>query len=418
MVTGYIKRTIPFLLVAAALGVLGHARLRLLLVEHAADVYTTALLYLALLVVGLVVAGIAGIVLRMSPRRRMGAKVAWCTLCLALFGAELFLRYVDARYVPRTERIEGGLWLPLYPPSVYLDPQHPANHEDTWLTDAPNQHYEQRHPEFSYTVTTNDLGLRDRNHPVTKPPGETRVLCLGDSFTQGVGSPEPQTWPRLLERVLRQWDPKVSVMNGGREGTDPFFAYRLLERHLLPYRPDVVVVTINQGDQYDYVLWGGTERFQPHGMLRGRPPPWWQPAYAASVVFRHVVHDLLGYDTEFVHRDERQALDQEMREQTFELFQRFQALGEAQGYELLVVFLPMMDELEAGALEQQPVLTRLDEETDVATLDLREAFNRAGVRDSPEGPLYYPLDRHFTPRGNEVTAVTVARALRDRSWVE
>ena len=253
---------------------------------------------------------------------------------------------------------------------------------------------------------------------MTKSPGETRVLCLGDSFTLGVGSPEPLTWPRTLERTLRRTAHQVTVMNGGREGTDPFFAYRLLERHLLPYQPDVVVVTIHQGDQYDYLLWLGMERFQPDGTLRTRPPPWWQPAYAASVVVRHVVHDLLGYDTEFVHRDQRPALDQEMREQTLELFERFEALGEAEGYRLLVVFLPVLRELEAGPLELQPILTRLDEDTDIATLDVKEAFLRAGAQDGPEGPLYYPLDRHFTPRGNEVTANAVAQALRARGWVE
>ncbi len=65
-------------------------------------------------------------------------------------------------------------------------------------------------PETGYGVTLghrfslNSLGIREAEFPALRPPGQTRVLCLGDSITFGYGLPYESAWPKLLETRLRQ----------------------------------------------------------------------------------------------------------------------------------------------------------------------------------------------------------------------
>ena len=65
-------------------------------------------------------------------------------------------------------------------------------------------------PQTGYGVTLghrfslNSLGIREAEFPALRPPGQTRVLCLGDSITFGYGLPYESAWPKLLEARLRQ----------------------------------------------------------------------------------------------------------------------------------------------------------------------------------------------------------------------
>ena len=65
-------------------------------------------------------------------------------------------------------------------------------------------------PETGYGVTLghrfslNSLGIREAEFPALRPPGQTRVLCLGDSITFCYGLPYESAWPKLLETRLRQ----------------------------------------------------------------------------------------------------------------------------------------------------------------------------------------------------------------------
>ena len=53
----------------------------------------------------------------------------------------------------------------------------------------PNFSQWRHNQEFSYHFQTNDAGLREAPLLRSKPPGETRIFVVGDSFTEGVGVP-------------------------------------------------------------------------------------------------------------------------------------------------------------------------------------------------------------------------------------
>jgi len=89
-------------------------------------------------------------------------------------------------------------------------------------------------------VGFNSDGMRDRRHPVEKPAGTYRIVCLGDSVTMGHGLPMSQSYPFLLESFNAQIGLRVDVMNiavSGWATLQEAVAYREIARK---YKPDHV----------------------------------------------------------------------------------------------------------------------------------------------------------------------------------
>lgn len=78
-----------------------------------------------------------------------------------------------------------------------------------------------------------------------------RVAVLGDSFTEGQGVKEDDTYPRVLARLLEAAEPgRWEVLNCGRRATDFPALYQAFEE-VLAYDPDIVVygMVLNDPDQ-------------------------------------------------------------------------------------------------------------------------------------------------------------------------
>ena len=127
------------------------------------------------------------------------------------------------------------------------------------LSDDPVLRYEYRpglradDPHFDALhegLTTNSHGFRDVEIPVEKPPGEIRIVALGDSTTAGNGIPELEnTWPKQLERRFAEAGREsVRVLNLGVGGYEPDQESRLLELHGLAFEPDLVVMLVCLND--------------------------------------------------------------------------------------------------------------------------------------------------------------------------
>ncbi len=62
-------------------------------------------------------------------------------------------------------------------------------------------------------------GLRSRPFSGPPAPGQVRILCIGDSITNGgLRVDQSATWPALLERVLRERGGNVQVLNASAGG--------------------------------------------------------------------------------------------------------------------------------------------------------------------------------------------------------
>ena len=117
----------------------------------------------------------------------------------------------------------------------------------------PNEDQMLNRPEFSVRVVNNALGFREPRLPSPKPPHTIRIVCLGDSFTQGYGVTEEQAWPRRLEALLNARDPsqRYEVINLGVPGTSPRDQIGHLRSPGLAYHPDVVLEDVMANDVDD-----------------------------------------------------------------------------------------------------------------------------------------------------------------------
>lgn len=100
-------------------------------------------------------------------------------------------------------------------------------------------------PDLPYAVSTNAQGFRGAGPLAGAGPDKPlRVLCLGDSFTYGVGVDDRNTFPALLQTYLqtRFPDRRVEVVNAGVPFYDIFdeLSYYRDKGRLLA--PDVVVL--------------------------------------------------------------------------------------------------------------------------------------------------------------------------------
>lgn len=115
----------------------------------------------------------------------------------------------------------------------------------------PNCTFTERESEFIATYTINRYGQRGPDRPRVKPDGAFRILMLGDSFTEGSGVQDNETFSSLLEASLRDndvWGGNVEVVNAGVRKYAPIIEYLYLKTDGLSFDPDLVIVNPNVTD--------------------------------------------------------------------------------------------------------------------------------------------------------------------------
>ena len=108
---------------------------------------------------------------------------------------------------------------------------------------------EMRCRDFHISIRTNKMGLRDKEYEYEKTAGKCRVLCLGDSFTFGIGVEESRLYTEVLERLLGN---RVDVLNAGVTGYGTLQEYLYLKEEGKRYTPDLVILGFySQNDMID-----------------------------------------------------------------------------------------------------------------------------------------------------------------------
>jgi lysophospholipase L1-like esterase len=177
---------------------------------------------------------------------------------VALAGASVLLVALLAEgalrlfgWTPERHRAPAHLHATRTPLTLDCYPTNPRGYFDVDLREAsvreryqrlgmPRVEVVARRAPFAVEVKLNALRFRDRELEA-KPAGVTRVMVLGDSFTEGQGVREVDTLPRRLERLLdADGAGRVEVRNCGRRATDFPQLFRNFEA-ILAFEPDVVV---------------------------------------------------------------------------------------------------------------------------------------------------------------------------------
>jgi hypothetical protein len=116
----------------------------------------------------------------------------------------------------------------------------------------PGSSYRHKSADITTYFRINHQGMRsDRDFGYEKPPGVTRIVSLGDSFTIGFEVDADKCFSSILEAELRQAGLNAEVLNAGVSGYSNAEELLYLERELIKYAPDLVLVSFYGNDVED-----------------------------------------------------------------------------------------------------------------------------------------------------------------------
>lgn len=203
-----------------------------------------------------------------------------------LFLVELLLRFVGI-FKSYDEKVSG-----------HYASQYRQSKPSWFHTWQPNSTAKYSQVEFEYYNKYNDLGHRELVFSsFLKDTLTEKIICLGDSFTEGDGAPADSTWVKRLDFRLNQkiGFKKYRLYNAGVCGSDVYFNNRMLVYKLMALKPKMVIECVNFSDIHDIIYRGGGERFNKDGTTSGKVGPTWEYLFKYSHVFRALI-TILGYN--------------------------------------------------------------------------------------------------------------------------
>ena len=272
--------------------------------------------------------------------------------------------------------------------------------------------------EFNYRRTTNHMGCTERIVNL-QDTSIHKILSLGDSFTEGIGTAADSAWPRVLERYMNVCaKDSYLVYNAGIGGSDPVYEYHLLRNKFWDVKWDAVVFCINNTDIGDCNLRGGMERFK-NDTVEFTKPPLWEPIYAVSHLVRFVVLNIMHYDWTLRTKSENEKVNaKSVREIAYVLKRAEQELSE-RGIKMLVVAHPMTyDMIEPHYLQKDfdSVLVHISV---LKPLDLRPYLRDSqGYNVSNYTNIYWKNDGHFKGIGYQIIGKKIGQELVSKLHME
>ena len=143
-----------------------------------------------------------------------------------------------------------------------------------WVADKYNIPIKQRDPYLFWRCNRQKERFRDRHHPLVKPKDTYRIICLGDSTTQGFTLPPIKTtleesYPYKLEELLNKNNNTTyfEVINAGCGGYSSFQGLRFLKSELLKYDPDLLIIWFGMNDNATAILYSDKEQKFPNEII-------------------------------------------------------------------------------------------------------------------------------------------------------
>lgn len=326
------------------------------------------------------------------------------SVLVALVGAEWVLR---ARVGPPVH------WR--YPQEAYrCDPE-----VGFWL--QPGQHA------FTHDkrVQINSVGIRDAEFATRQSAGTQRVLAVGDSQTFGNGLELRDTWPKQLERELRQRERTAhwEVLNAGLPGSDSWQHERILKRLLDTYEADVVVlgfyvndVSRRPGDASSLCSAVRPESWSRRVGYFLKRSAIFTALWNARRPIRAALRGDAGTDRELriLSGETDPAIETGWREVERALA-AMKASAEAEGAQLLVLVMPRSDQVAGhiAGLAYNRRIAAIAGSLEVPVVDVLEPLRRAFADQGNQ--LFIPWDGHNSAAANQVIGRTLADFLLQRS---
>ncbi|MFN0076477.1 MAG: SGNH/GDSL hydrolase family protein [Prosthecobacter sp.] len=178
-------------------------------------------------------------------KRLLQAGITAATLIFSALAGEVMVRWLV--YVPR-----GTPHVTLNPDTIYYN-----------KLGITGRHISPG--EFDYEFNTNHQGFRGKT-PVSSQAVVPRILCLGDSFTFGVGAADSETWPVRLQDALGTTGVSTEVVNAGVMGWGLTEYWIWSRQHASKYHPKLIIVGCHASDWEN--AFNGLVSLEPDGSLK------------------------------------------------------------------------------------------------------------------------------------------------------
>ena len=284
------------------------------------------------------------------------------------------------------------------------------------------------------------------DYAAARRPGVSRIAVVGDSYVEALQVPYDRSLGERLAATLGDRGNAVEVYRFGISGAPLSQYLQMVEREVVRYRPDWVVVLIVHNDfdeSYKFKPGRYTSSFLKLRVEDGRvtgeiPPQPWRPsaiewlrrtAIARFFLYRWQVRPEFLVDlllpraraaTEYVANTDIAAVLADRRgveAVTDYLFGRLDPVVHAMGARLLLAMDGDRFAIYRAGDSPALALNHLAEETaarhNIAFVDLHPAF--AADWQSERRRFDFDADGHWNEHGHEVAAAPIARALRSLS---
>lgn len=389
-------------------------------------------------------------------RRILPKIISICIMfCLTLFICELLVR----KFKPQMT----------YSKAVYYSPDCYAADPLLPFTLAKNYRCKMRsaNGEFDVSARLNSLSYRGAEFSIDKPPGKTRILVIGDSMTFGWGLPDNQTYPFILENMLKEKGfPAAEVVNGGYTGgLSPDSYYIYLKEKGFKLKPDILIlgffigndITDLDGDVWEkkdrlglpekitfccYTVDGHVLRNKYISFKYRYPLLRESHLFILFADFLRQKLNLFPEKTALSHRGETLMfcplnpdcihLFAPEEEKTYRIIKEIKNIADANGTKFLVVLLPADMQLYPQAVskysghnikwfpkpgEETYLQKRMADnfaQNGISYLDPFTYFDRQRDRGYP----FFPIDAHFNSIGTQLTAESISQYLLENKWVK
>ncbi|MDG2384104.1 MAG: SGNH/GDSL hydrolase family protein [Pirellulaceae bacterium] len=263
-------------------------------------------------------------------------------------------------------------------------------------------------------ITHNSFGFRGpREYPLTVPPGKTRIICIGDSFTYGQGCKDDEAYPARLESLNRN----IEAINLGTGGYGIDQAYLKYKRDGVDFETDLLLFTFIQND---------FERMALPTFLVNNPKPYLVVKNKSLLVANVPVPDWSDPTRSWLEtfpnktalfRVCRKIIDERFKPKDVfpvasKVFDELHQLSLARSQQLVLVYLPTIRD----DFKQRPKYTsrvrEFAKQEKIPFIDLTTTFKTLSPerllaqvqKDEPSG--------HYSAEGNQLVAETLMRELK------
>ena len=241
--------------------------------------------------------------------------------------------------------------------------------------------------------TVNSDGFRGRDYSVDKPKGVYRIVVLGDSFTEGPGVNDNETFSYYLEQMLNALNisgKKFEVLNLGVGGYNTLQEVERLRVKGLKYNPNLVIIAHHASDVENISEIEKNMNEMYNSYING-----------TANITNNTFYDILAYFRNKAFKNFYKEIENMPFDQVFENVRQpmedLYNLSLQENFSLMITHFPNGVYMER---EQAEKLSKFSDEKGICYLDFIEAYEDKNLYSQ----IVAPNDAHPNPYAHEVFA--------------